>query len=156
MQSRNTSLQASLMLTFKLPNFSVLPASQVWNHLHYTERETRVDGSGLHNLVWMFIRAEISHLDLSKEHLAKKIRMKRKWKDMWILKVLCDTFQNKASYMQMSLLGKHTISCSYIIIIALPYSAVVRHCPGYVTGRSGEHWEKTYIFPLHKQTACFS
>lgn len=135
-QSSDTSIWAFLILTFKLPNFSVPSANQVWNQLRYAEIERSVGALGLRYLVWMFSQAEISHFDLNKPYLAKN---KRKRRDMCILRVLCDTFQDKASYTQMSPLDKHIISCCYIIIKALPYSALIRHCPGYVTGRSRGH-----------------
>lgn len=86
--------------------------SQVWNQLHCAEAETGVGASGLCCSVWMFSQAEISHFDLNKPHRAKN---KREWKEMRILRVFFDTFLDKASYTQMSLLDKHTISC-YIII----------------------------------------
>lgn len=89
----------------------------MWNQLRYAEIETRVGASGLHYSVWMFSQAEISHFDLNKPYLAKN---KRKLKDKCILSLLSDTFQDKASHTQMSPLDKHTISCGYIIIKALP------------------------------------
>lgn len=74
---------------------------------------------------------------------------------MCILRVLSDTFQDKVSYTQMSLLDKHNISCC-IIIQALHESVFKRLCPRYVTGRVGGESKNNYIFLLHKNNPHFS